>query len=432
MANLPHHNYTQETLALHAGYTYDKERTLSVPIYQNTAYSFETLEQAAARFGLQELGNIYSRLTNPTYRILGDRLAAVEGGAFGVATASGTAAIFYALANLAQNGDSIVYSNKIYGGTQTLIVHTLKRFGIQSKAFDIDDIEGTLESAIDEKTKVIFFESLSNPQIAIADVEKIVKIAQKYGIVTICDNTVATAFLHKPFDFGVDVCVYSLSKYVNGQGSALGGVVIERKGLNDLLVKNPRYPAFNTPDESYHGLVYASLAEALPIFGIRLITEWLRNIGATLSPQNAWIILQGLETLELRIKKHSQNALEVARFLQQHPKVKNVFYPGLEDNSYHHLLKKYFTNSNASGLLSFEVSSYEEAKRVCNALEIFAIVANIGDSKSLVIHPASTTHSQLNEAELKSAGITPCTIRLSIGLESPLDLIADLKQALEK
>ncbi|TLD86586.1 aminotransferase class V-fold PLP-dependent enzyme [Helicobacter sp. MIT 05-5294] len=432
MANLAHNNYTQETLALHAGYTYDSERTLSVPIYQNTAYSFETLEQAAARFGLQELGNIYSRLTNPTFRILGDRLAAVEGGAFGVATASGTSAIFYALANLAQNGDSIVYSNKIYGGTQTLIVHTLKRFGIHSKVFDIDDIEGTLESAIDEKTKVIFFESLSNPQIAIADVEKIVKIAQKHGIVTICDNTVATAFLHRPFDFGVDVCVYSLSKYVNGQGSALGGAVIERKGLNELLVKNPRYPAFNTPDESYHGLVYASLAEALPIFGIRLITEWLRNIGATISPQNAWIILQGLETLELRIKKHSQNALEVAKFLQNHPKVKGVFYPALSDNPYNALLKKYFKDSQSSGLLSFEVSSFEEAKKVCNALEIFAIVANIGDSKSLVIHPASTTHSQLNESELKSAGITPCTIRLSIGLESPQDLIADLKQALEK
>ncbi|WP_300706436.1 MULTISPECIES: O-acetylhomoserine aminocarboxypropyltransferase/cysteine synthase family protein [Helicobacter] len=432
MANLLHNNYTQETLALHAGYTYDTQRTLSVPIYQNTAYSFETLEQAAARFGLQELGNIYSRLTNPTYKILGDRLAAVEGGAFGVAAASGTAAIFYALANLAQNGDSIVYSNKIYGGTQTLIVHTLKRFGIHSKVFDIDDIEGTLENVIDETTKVIFFESLSNPQISIADVEKITKIAQKYGIVTICDNTVATAFLHKPFDFGVDVAVYSLSKYVNGQGSALGGAVIERKELNDLLVNNPRYPAFNTPDESYHGLVYATLANALPIFGIRLITEWLRNIGATLSPQNAWIILQGLETLELRIKKHSQNALEVARFLQTHPKVKNVFYPSLENNPYHSLLRKYFTDSNASGLLSFEVSSFEEAKKVCNALEIFAIVANIGDSKSLVIHPASTTHSQLSEAELKSAGITPCTIRLSIGLESPQDLIADLKQALEK
>lgn len=432
MANLPHNNYTQETLALHAGYTYDSQRTLNVPIYQNTAYSFESLEQAAARFGLQELGNIYTRLTNPTYKILGDRLAAVEGGAFGVPTASGTAAIFYALANLAQNGDHIVYSNKIYGGTQTLIVHTLKRFGITSSAFDIDDIEGTLESAINEKTKVIFFESLSNPQIAIADVEKIVKIAKKYGIVTICDNTVATAFLHKPLDFGVDVVVYSLSKYVNGQGSALGGIVIERKGLNDLLVNNPRYPAFNTPDESYHGLVYANLAGALPIFGIRLLTEWLRNIGATISPQNAWIIIQGLETLELRIKKHSQNALEVAKFLQSHPKVKNVFYPGLEGNPYHSLLQKYFSDSNSSGLLSFEVGSFEEAKKVCNALEIFAIVANIGDSKSLVIHPASTTHSQLNEAELQSAGITPCTIRLSIGLESPKDLIADLKQALEK
>ncbi|WP_299549025.1 aminotransferase class V-fold PLP-dependent enzyme [uncultured Helicobacter sp.] len=425
-------NHKQETLALHAGYTFDTQRTLSVPIYQNTAYSFENLEQAAARFALQELGNIYSRLTNPTLNVLGDRLAAVEGGAFGIPTASGTAAIFYALVNLAQNGDNIVYSNKIYGGSQTLIVHTLKRFGIEARVFDIDHIEESLENVIDSNTKVIFFESLSNPQIAIADVEKITNIAKKHGVATLCDNTVATAFLHKPFDYGVDLVVYSLSKYINGQGSALGGVVIERKGFNEVLVNNPRYGAFNTPDESYHGLVYASLAESLPIFSIRLITEWLRNIGATLSPQNAWIILQGLETLELRIKKHSQNALEVAKFLQSHPKVKEVFYPGLKENPYHTLLQKYFYDSNSSGLLSFEVESFEAAKKVCNALEIFEIVANIGDSKSLVIHPASTTHSQLNEKELKSAGITPCTIRLSIGLESPQDLIADLKQALEQ
>lgn len=424
--------YKQETLALHAGYTFDTQRTLSVPIYQNTAYSFESLDQAAARFALQELGNIYSRLANPTLNVLGNRLAAVEGGAFGVPTASGTAAIFYALVNLAQNGDNVIYSNKIYGGTQTLIAHTLKRFGIEARVFDIDNIEESLEKVINEKTKVIFFESLSNPQIAIADVEKITKIAKKYGIITLCDNTVATAFLHKPFDFGVDLVVYSLSKYINGQGNALGGVVIERKDLNNLIVDNPRYEPFNVPDESYHGLVYASLAESLPIFSIRLITEWLRNIGATLSPQNAWLIIQGLETLELRIKKHSQNALEVARFLQSHPKVKAVFYPSLENNPYHSLLQKYFKDSQASGLLSFEVESYEKAKSVCNALEIFEIVANIGDSKSLVIHPASTTHSQLNENELKSAGITPCTIRLSIGLESPQDLIADLKQALEK
>ncbi len=425
-------NHTQETLAIHAGYDFDTQRTLSVPIYQNTAYSFENLEQAAARFGLQELGNIYTRLTNPTYKILGDRLAAVEGGAFGVTAASGTAAIFYALVNLAQNGDNIICSNKVYGGTQTLVVHTLKRFGIEARIFDIDDIENSLEKQIDKNTKAIFFESLSNPQISIADTEKITKIAKKHKIATICDNTVATSFLHKPFDYDVDIVVYSLSKYVNGQGSALGGAVIERNGLNDLIVDNPRYPAFNTPDASYHGLVYASLAGALPIFGVRLITEWLRNIGATLSPHNAWIIIQGLETLELRIKKHSQNALEVAKFLKSHPKVKEVFYPGLSDNPYHALLKKYFKDSHSSGLLSFEVSSFEEAKKVCNALEIFEIVANIGDSKSLVIHPASTTHSQLSKEELTSAGITPCTVRLSIGLESPADLIADLKQALEK
>ncbi|MCL9822025.1 MULTISPECIES: O-acetylhomoserine aminocarboxypropyltransferase/cysteine synthase family protein [Helicobacter] len=430
MPNLTHNNFSQETLALHAGYTYDSQRTLSVPIYQNTAYSFESLQQAAARFGLQELGNIYSRLTNPTTDILGARLAAIEGGAFGVPTSSGSAAIFYALVNLAQNGDNIAFSNKIYGGTQTLLVHTLKRFGIEARVFDIDDIDNTLEKVIDSKTKAIFFESLSNPQIAIADAEKITKIAKAHGIVSICDNTVATAFLHKPFDYGVDIAVYSLSKYVNGQGSALGGAVIERNGLNELIKDNPRYLPFNTPDESYHGLVYASLP--LPIFSIRLITEWLRNIGATLSPQNAWIILQGLETLELRIQKHSANALEVAKFLESHPKVKSVNYPALSNNPYHHLVNKYFTNNQCSGLISFESESFEEAQKICNALELFAIVANIGDSKSLIIHPASTTHSQLSQKELDLAGITPATIRLSIGLESPLDLIADLKQALEK
>lgn len=430
MANLPHTNYAQETLALHAGYTYDTQRTISVPIYQNTAYSFESLQQAAARFGLQELGNIYSRLTNPTTDVLAARLAAVEGGAFGVVTSSGSAAIFYAIVNCAQAGDNIVFSNKIYGGTQTLFVHTLKRFGIQTRTFDIDDIENSLPKAIDENTKAIFFESLSNPQISIADTLAITKIAKEHKIITICDNTVATAFLHKPFDFGVDISIHSLSKYINGQGSALGGAIIERNGLNELIKDNPRYPAFNTPDESYHGLVYASLP--LPIFCIRLITEWLRNIGATLSPQAAWIILQGLETLELRIKKHSQNAQKIAEFLSAHPKVSSVEYPGLRTNAYHHLLEKYFVDSLSSGLLSFEAQSFEEAQKICNELKIFAIVANIGDSKSLVIHPASTTHSQLNPQELQSAGITPCTVRLSIGLESTEDLIADLKQAIEK
>lgn len=429
MANLKHTNYTQDTLALHAGYTYDTQRTMSVPIYQNTAYCFESLEQAAARFGLKELGNIYTRLTNPTTDVLGSRLAAVEGGVFGVPTSSGSAAIFYAIANCAESGDNIIFANKIYGGTQTLFTHTLKRFGIEARTFDIDNI-ASLESVIDSKTKAIFFESISNPIISIADSTAITAIAKKHGIISICDNTVATAFLHKPFDFGVDISVHSLSKYVNGQGSALGGAVIERAGLNELLRDNPRYPAFNTPDASYHGLVYASLP--LPCFSIRLITEWLRNIGATLSPQSAWILLQGLETLELRIKKHSQNALDVARFLESHSLVKSVAYPGLESSPYHALLQKYYANSQSSGLISFEAQSYEAAQKICNSTEIFAMVVNIGDSKSLIIHPASTTHSQLSEKELQSGGITPCTIRLSIGLESSKDLIADLKQAIER
>lgn len=429
MANLTHNNFTPNTLALHAGYQYDKQRTLSVPIYQSTAYAFENLAQAAARFGLQELGNIYSRLTNPTVDVLGQRVAAVEGGAFGIATASGSSAIFYSIANLAESGDNIAYSNKIYGGSQTLFVHTLKRFGIEGRVFDIDDLS-TLEKVIDGKTKAIFFESLSNPQIAIADVEAITKIAKKHKIVSICDNTVATPLLFRPFDYGVDISVHSLTKYINGHGSGLGGAIVERNGLNDLLKDNPRYKAFNIPDESYHGLVYATLP--LPIFCIRIITEWLRNIGSTLSPQIAWNHIQGLETLELRIERHSQNALEVAKFLESHPKVTSVYYPALPSNPYYSLFKKYFKKGLASGLISFEAQSYEEAKKICDNLELYEVVANIGDSKSLVIHPASTTHSQLSQQELDSAGITPCTVRLSIGLESAEDLIADLKRAIEK
>ncbi len=422
--------YTENTLALHAGYEYDGQRTISVPIYQNTAYSFENLEQAAARFALEELGNIYSRVTNPTCDILGRRLAAVEGGAFGNVTSSGSAAVFYSILNSAHSNDKILYSNKIYGGSQTLLSYVLpKRFGIQTQSFDIDN-PASLESLIDDKTKAIFFESLSNPQISIADTRSITDIARKHGIITICDNTVATSFLHKPFEHGVDVVVYSLSKYVNGQGSTLGGAIIEREGLNELIKDNPRYESFNTPDESYHGLIYSSLP--LPFFSIRIITEWLRNIGATLSASSAWNLIQGLETLELRINKHSQNALEVAKFLQDHPKISSVFYPGLENNKYNALLKKYFKDSKSSGLLSFEANSYEEAKKICNEVKLFTIAANLGDSKSLIIHPASTTHSQLSKEELDIAGITPSTVRLSIGLESSADIINDLKQAIEK
>ncbi|EKD4563339.1 O-acetylhomoserine aminocarboxypropyltransferase/cysteine synthase [Campylobacter coli] len=421
-------NFNKETLALHGAYNFDTQRSISVPIYQNTAYNFENLDQAAARFNLQELGNIYSRIGNPTSDVLGQRLANVEGGAFGIPVSSGMAACFYALINLASSGDNVAYSNKIYGGTQTLISHTLKNFGIEAREFDIDDLD-SLEKVIDQNTKAIFFESLSNPQIAIADIEKISQIAKKHKIVSICDNTVATPFLLQPFKHGVDVIVHSLSKYVSGQGSALGGVLIERKDLNDLLKNNDRYKAFNTPDPSYHGLNLNTLD--LPIFSIRVIITWLRDLGASLAPQNAWLLLQGLETLAVRIEKHSQNAEKVANFLNSHPDIKGVNYPTLASNAYHNLFKKYFDKNFASGLLSFEAKDYEHARRICDKTQLFLLAANLGDSKSLIIHPASTTHSQLSEEELQKAGIKKTTVRLSIGLENSDDLIADLKQAIE-
>ncbi|EDO9469044.1 aminotransferase class I/II-fold pyridoxal phosphate-dependent enzyme [Campylobacter coli] len=421
-------NFNKETLALHGAYNFDTQRSISVPIYQNTAYNFENLDQAAARFNLQELGNIYSRLSNPTSDVLGQRLANIEGGAFGIPVTSGMAACFYALVNLASSGDNVAYSNKIYGGTQTLISHTLKNFGIEAREFDIDDLD-SLEKVIDQNTKAIFFESLSNPQIAIADIEKITQIAKKHKIATICDNTVATPFLLQPFKHGVDIIVHSLSKYVSGQGSALGGALIERKDLNDLLKNNDRYKAFNTPDPSYHGLNLNTLD--LPIFSIRIIITWLRDLGASLAPQNAWLLLQGLETLAVRIEKHSQNAEKVANFLNSHPDIKGVNYPTLASNTYHNLFKKYFDKNFASGLLSFEAKDYEHARRICDKTQLFLLAANLGDSKSLIIHPASTTHSQLSEEELQKAGIKKTTVRLSIGLENSDDLIADLKQAIE-
>ncbi|EIJ1050860.1 O-acetylhomoserine aminocarboxypropyltransferase/cysteine synthase [Campylobacter jejuni] len=421
-------NFNKETLALHGAYNFDTQRSISVPIYQNTAYNFENLDQAAARFNLQELGNIYSRIGNPTSDVLGQRLANVEGGAFGIPVSSGMAACFYALVNLASSGDNVAYSNKIYGGTQTLISHTLKNFGIEAREFDIDDLD-SLEKVIDQNTKAIFFESLSNPQIAIADIEKITQIAKKHKIATICDNTVATPFLLQPFKHGVDIIVHSLSKYVSGQGSALGGVLIERKDLNDLLKNNDRYKTFNTPDPSYHGLNLNTLD--LPIFSIRVIITWLRDLGASLAPQNAWLLLQGLETLAVRIEKHSQNAEKVANFLNSHPDIKGVNYPTLASNTYHNLFKKYFDKNFASGLLSFEAKDYEHARRICDKTQLFLLAANLGDSKSLIIHPASTTHSQLSEEELQKAGIKKTTVRLSIGLENSDDLIADLKQAIE-
>ncbi len=418
---------TQETLALHHGYEKNDFGTMAVPLYQTTAYDFGSAERAANLFALRELGPIYTRLNNPTTEVLESRIAAVEGGEATLATSSGQAAIFFAVANLAEAGDNILVARKIYGGATTLLTHTLKRFGITAKCFDSDNADD-LEALIDEKTKVIYFESLSNPQIAIPNVEKIVRIANKHNIVTVCDNTVATPILFQPLKFGVDVVVHSASKYITGQGLAIGGLIVSRNGLNEKLIGNPLYPQFNEPDESYHGLVYADLP--FPIYILRARLSLLRDIGAVPAPFNSWLLIQGLETLSIRIKQHSQNAYEVAKYLKAHPKVKSVSYPGLEDDAQHDKAKRYFKDAQTSGLLSFVVEDFETAKNILNNTKLFAVVVNIGDSKSIITHPASTTHQQLSTEELNAAGIPEGLIRLSIGLESSADLIADLEQAI--
>jgi O-acetylhomoserine (thiol)-lyase len=415
----------KETLAIHGGYEKDSQGTMAVPIYQTTAYQFRDVEHAGNLFELKEAGNIYSRLTNPTTEVFEKRVALIENGTSALATASGMSAITYAVLNLVEAGGNIISSSKLYGGTVTLFTHTLKRFGIEVRFFN-DPSE--IENLIDEKSGAIFFESLSNPSIDIADIEEIVKIANKHGILTIVDNTVATPILCNPISFGADIVVHSASKYMTGQGLAIGGVIVDSESANKKLIGNERYPQFNTPEISYHGLVFSEL-ENMPIFNLRVRVILLRDIGASLAPFNSWLYIQGLETLSLRIEKHSSNALEIAKFLENHSAVKNVNYPKLESSKQFKLAEKYLSGGG-SGLLSFEVESFEKAKEVIEKTEIFSLVANIGDSKSIITHPASTTHQQLSKEELKNAGISDSMIRLSVGIENVADLIADLEQAL--
>ncbi len=418
----------QETLALHHGYNQEGFGTMAVPLYQTTAYDFKTAEKAANLFALKELGPIYTRLNNPTTEILETRIAAVEkGGAAAIATSSGQAAIFNAIANLAEVGDNIIVAEKIYGGATTLLTHTIKKFGITAKIFDSDNADD-LEALIDDNTKAIFFESLSNPHISVAATQKIADIANKYGIISICDNTVATPILYSPLTKGVDVVVHSASKYITGQGLAIGGLIVEREGLNEKLIGNKRYYQFNEPDESYHGLVYADLP--LPLFTLRVRLSLIRDIGASAVPFNSWLFIQGLETLSVRIQRHSENALKIAQFLEAHPKVKKVNYPGLESSPYYKSVQNEFKDGCASGLLSFEVEGFDEAKNILDATEIFSVVVNIGDTKSIITHPASTTHMQVPPADLEASGVTLGLIRLSVGLEDADDLIADLEKAL--
>ena len=417
-----------QTLALHAGYEKDSQSTMAVPIYQTTAYEFRDLEHAANLFALKELGNIYTRLNNPTTDVFEKRFAALEGGEAALATASGMSAIFFAIANAAEAGDNILCANQLYGGSLTLNTHTLKRFGIESRFFDVHNLE-QMESLIDDKTKVIFFESLTNPSIDVADISAICEIANKHGVLTVIDNTVATPVLCRPFEFGADITVHSASKYTTGQGLAIGGILVERKDLVSKLKNNTRYAHFNEPDASYHGLVYTDLP--LPPFTLRARLSLLRDLGATVAPFNSWLFIQGIETFALRMREHSKNALALAQFLESHPKVKIVNYPGLKSNSNYENAQKYFDNGQSSGLLSFEVNDLDEATKIVNATSLYSIVVNIGDSKSIITHPASTTHQQLSKQELKACGIPAGLIRISCGLESSKDLIADMKQALE-
>ena len=416
----------QQTLALHAGYEKDSQGTMAVPIYMSTAYEFRDSEHAANLFALKELGNIYTRLMNPTSAVFEKRFAQLEGGVAAIATASGMSAIFSTIVNLCEAGDNILVANAVYGGTSTLTDHTIKRFGIETRKFNVTNPDN-LEELIDEKTKLILFDSVSNPNLEVADFETIVSVSNKHNIITVVDNTVATPILCNPIKLGCDIVVHSTSKYTTGQGLALGGIIVDSQTSGQKIKGNSRYNHFNEPDASYHGLVYSDLP--FPPFIMRILLCVLRDLGAAPSPFNSWLFIQGLETLTLRMKEHSSNALKVAQFLESHAGIKKVNYPGLESDTNYQRANKYL-QGGASGLLSFEVKDLETAKNIVDNIEIFSVVVNIGDSKSIITHPASTTHQQLSAQELTQAGISEGLIRLSIGLENADDLIEALKKVL--
>ena len=411
----------KETIAINYGYKKDNNRTMNIPIYQTTAYEYESIESAAKLFALEEEGNIYTRIGNPTTEIFEKRIAKLEGGISAMAVASGMASIFYSIANLVKQGDNVIASTKLYGGTITLLTQTLKSFGVEVKYFDVHKSE-ELNNLIDNKTKVIIFESIANPALSVPDFETIVNIADKKGVVTICDNTIATPFGCQPIKLGVDVVVHSASKYIVGNGSAIAGVLVESKKCKTKL-KNNEY--FSKPDESYHGLVY--LDKFQNPFIARAKLALLRDFGAVISPFNSWLLLQGLETLSLRVKQHSKSAKKIAKFLQKQGF--KVNYPFLKSDVNYKFAKKYL--KYGGGIISFEVDSYEQAKQIVKKLKLFSLVTNIGDSKSIVTHPASTTHQQLTKQELKEAGVPEGLIRLSIGLENVNDLIKDLEKGIK-
>ena len=419
-----------ETLQLHVGQEEADPATgaRAVPIYQTTSYVFNNSAHAAARFGLTDAGNIYGRLTNPTEDVLEKRIAALEGGVAGLAVASGAAAISYTIQALAQNGGHVVAQKTIYGGSYNLLEHTLPNFGITATFVDAHNLK-EIEDAIQENTRLVYLETLGNPNSDIPDLDAIAEIAHKHGLPVVVDNTFGTPYLIRPLEHGADIVVHSATKFIGGHGTSLGGIIVDGGKFDWATSGN--YPAIAAPNPSYHGISFVDAAgPAAFVTYVRAIL--LRDTGATISPFNAFILLQGLETLSLRVERHVENALKVVEFLKNHPKVKRVNHPSLPNHPDHALYQRYFPKG-AGSIFTFEIEGgQEEAFRFIDSLEIFSLLANVADVKSLVIHPASTTHSQLNEEELKEQDITPGTIRLSIGTEHIDDLIADLDQALAK
>ncbi len=413
------------TKALHTGHDVSQNGgTRAVPIYQSTAYVFNDSDHAANLFSLAEPGNIYTRINNPTNAVLEERLAALEGGIAAVATASGTSAIATTLLTLLKTGDHIVASSSLYGGSYNLLNVTLPRHGITTTFVNPSDPEN-FKKASQENTRAFFVESLGNPKLDVLDIEAISKEAKAHKVPFIVDNTVATPYLLNPIEYGANIVIHSLTKYINGNGTALGGIIIDA-GTFDWA--NGKFPEFTEPSAGYHGLVYSEALEAAA-FIAKVRIEGLRDYGGALSPFNAFQIIQGLETLELRIKKHSQNALELAKWLQEQPEVTWVNYPGLETSKYKNLANKYLPEGQ-SGVVTFGVDGgYESAKIIADTTKLFSLLANIGDTKSLIIHPASTTHQQLSDEAQESTGVTKDLIRLSVGIENIEDLKEDLKEA---
>ncbi|MGF7140973.1 O-acetylhomoserine aminocarboxypropyltransferase/cysteine synthase family protein [Roseimarinus sediminis] len=428
-------NYRYETLQLHAGHTPD-ETTLSraVPLYQTTSYVFKNSEHGANLFGLKEFGNIYTRLMNPTTDVFEQRLAALEGGVAAVATASGHSAQFLALTNILQAGDNFVTSPFLYGGTFNQFKVSFKRLGIEAR-FAKDDTAEEIEKLIDEGTKAIYVENLGNPNFNIPDWDKVAALAKQYDLPLVVDNTFgAGGYLFRPIEHGANVVVESATKWIGGHGTSIGGIVIDAGNYN---WGNGKYPQFSEPSEGYHGLVFWDIfGEGGPFgniaFAIRLRVEGLRDFGPAISPFNSWQLLQGIETLSLRVQRTVDNALEIARWLEQHPQVEAVNYAGLESSKYHELAKKYLRNG-FGGVLSFRLKAGKEAaSKLVDAVKLISHLANVGDAKTLIIHPASTTHSQLNAEEQLAAGVLPDQLRLSVGIEHIEDIKADLQQAFDQ